>query len=231
MSSNNSSKAQSLWERLITALRDHAESLVLAVIFAVLVRSFVFSAFRVQSEAMRPTLWQGDLVLGYRLPFGLAIPWSNQRLGGARVPGRGDLVVIHCPDADRLCLMRVVGLPGDRIEMTHQRLVINDIPCHYSSRGEGEEFIELDESYQDKSWPIRIAKSWQNESWPPQIVPPHAIFVLNDFRSEQRDSRKWGAVDSSALLAEPVYLLASFDWSVRRGLPRLRPGRFFTRLN
>ncbi|MGE3388335.1 MAG: signal peptidase I, partial [Bdellovibrionales bacterium] len=127
-------------EYFSTILREHAESLLLAIALALLVRWLVLSAFVVRSDAMAPTLLEGEVVLGFRPPFGLELPFVGQ-LSQGRLPRPGELVVSKCPTG--LCLLRVVGVPGDRLEMQRQRLVRNQTICQYTAKpGHPQELAE-----------------------------------------------------------------------------------------
>ena len=215
-----------LIEYFSTILREHAESLLLAVVLALLVRVLVLSAFVVRSDAMVPTLLEGEVVLGFRPPFGLELPLVGQLTQG-RLPRAGELVVTKCPAG--LCLLRVVGIPGDRLEMQRQRLMRNQALCQYTATSEQPE--ELSEVCPDFKGQIRLDPKWAPESWGPLVVPPGHVFVLNDNRVDAADSRQWGSLKLEALQAQASLIWLSFNWGASNNEDWLRWPRSFHRLN
>jgi signal peptidase I len=111
--------------------REYAESLDLALVLAFIFRIFVVSTYRIPTDNMSPTLKMGDLVLAYKLPFGVRVPFTENKVG-AKPPERGTVVTFRCPgEAVRTCVKRIVGLPGDRIELSGGRLLINGQEAGY----------------------------------------------------------------------------------------------------
>lgn len=207
-------------------LREHAESLLLAVFLALLVRAFVFSTYTARSDSMRPTLLAGELVLGFRVPFGLDLPIFGQLTQG-RPPRAGELVVAKCPSG--LCLARVVGIPGDRLEMRNQRLIVNQEACRYEARPNSKQ--ELLEQCPTFKGQIHLSADWPAESWGPIVVQPDEVYLLNDNRSDSIDSRRWGAIKSEDVQAQASARWLSLNWGASNGEPWLRWGRSFSRLN
>lgn len=219
MVSNRRPRSGGRFDRFLTRLRDHAEEITLAVIFGLVVRWFVASAFLIGSEQMAPNLLPGDVVLANRLPFGFRLPWMA--LESPRLPRLGELVFFNCPREPETCLRRVVGLPGDRLEMVKQRLVRNQKPCSYERATGAPSEGELAEDCGDWRGQIQISGAWPKSDFSPLIVPPGQVFVLNDSRGDWSDSRVFGAVPLENLEARVVGTLLSFDWR-ESGLPRLR---------
>jgi signal peptidase I len=211
-------------ERIRTALRDHTESLILALILALLVRWFVVSAFVVRSDSMSPILQQGDLVIGFKPPFGLK--FLGLELTG-RPPRRGEMVVFKCPQHEGLCLRRVVGLPGDRLEMVRQRLMVNGKMCQYAADRPATVLSEICLDHQRR---IRVT-NWAEESWGPIVSPPGYFFALSDLRADRDDSRKWGPIAVGALEASTAWIWLSLDWSASNYWPSVNWRRSLTRLN
>jgi signal peptidase I len=204
-----------------TSVREHAESLALALILALMVRFFVLAAYVVRSDSMSPTLLGGDIVLGFKPPFGI--------LGTeGREPVRGELVIFNCPGGTSLCLRRVIALGGDRIEMRKQRLAVNGEDCRYTPTSEK---LVLSESCGGLNRPISISADWETENRAASIVPPQHVFVMNDHRPNRDDSRTWGAIPYSDLQSTAVGVWLSFDWSASNGWPQVRWGRTFLRVN
>jgi signal peptidase I len=177
-----------------------AKVIIVTLVIALGLRVFVVASFRNQSKSMSPTVLPGEIFVG----------WKIFR------PSRGDVVVLPCvKDERRSCIRRIVGMPGDRIEIVQQRLVINTIPATYDRRPpEGDE-LELSEKWQGRAWPISIDAS-ATVNMDPMVVPPDTVFVLNDHRSGPLDSRQWGPIPTSRLEAKAWRIWMSINWSQNR---------------
>lgn len=122
-----------LWEAHLARLakpawREVLEVVALAVLLALLVRAFAFESYRIPSGSMAPTLVPGDHVLVSKAAYGLRIPGLGLRLGGG-APRRGDVVVFESPRVPGTdTVKRVVGVPGDVIELREQVLHVNGVP-------------------------------------------------------------------------------------------------------
>ncbi len=224
-----------LWKRSwvevpLALLREHAESLILVIILALLVRWTVVSSYIVKSDALNPNYLKGDVVLGLKPPFGLNLFGEIDLLKG-RTPRRGELVTYSCPESNQLCLKRVVAIPGDRVEMVKQRLIVNGEVCKYRSLGEGRRLSELSESCSEKEWGIEVDPAWEEESWGPLILEPGQIWVLNDKRIDRDDSRTQGPIRIESLEALVIGTLVSLDWSASNLLDLVRWSRSFSSVN
>lgn len=105
-----------------------AEILVIVTLMALIVRWLVISPFKVRSNSLEPQFFAGDLVLAYRLQFGLKLPFINKRIGFFP-PARKDYVLYVNPEhADSLVMKRVVALPGDVVTIKSEQIYINDAP-------------------------------------------------------------------------------------------------------
>src|SRR5688500_9448798 len=106
--------------------REYTESIIIAVVLALVIRTFVVQAFKIPSGSMEDTLLIGDHILVNKMAYGLHIPFSNTQLdlfGLLGNPQRGDIIVFPFPrDPTRDFIKRVVGLPGERIEVRHHRV-------------------------------------------------------------------------------------------------------------
>jgi signal peptidase I len=118
------------------AWRQYAEVVVAAVVAALLLRALVVDGYRISSGSMAPTLLPGDHVLVSRLAYGVAVPFTRLRLGGER-PRRGDVVVFESPrQPGGDVVKRVVGVPGDVVELRDQVLWVNGVPQPRVADGE-----------------------------------------------------------------------------------------------
>lgn len=197
-------------DRFRFLLREYAESLTIAIVLALIVRTFVLTAFHIPTAAMAPALLPGDFILAYRLPFGISM--AGMHMGG-RLPARGEVVVFRCPqNAKNYCVKRVVGLPGDRIQVSKKRLYINGETAKYGATKRVEEGLQFEEKFPGFRSEIIVAEQGGKPDTAAFIVPPGTVYVLGDSRDSGEDSRNWGPVPVASLQARVLWIWMSFDW-------------------
>jgi len=116
---------------------DYARSFFPVAVIVLLVRSFIFEPFRIPSDSMMPTLLDGDFIIVNKYAYGLRLPVLDQKVVSIGEPQRGDVVVFHYPpDPAVNFIKRLVGLPGDRVRIRSDQLIINGVPVplHTDSR-------------------------------------------------------------------------------------------------
>ncbi len=191
-------------------LRYALQSFAVILILAVLVRTFLFSSYVMSGWSMLPSIWPGD--------FLIAGKWNLTSIH------RGDVVILHCPHVkDRICLKRVVGLAGDRIEFKGGLLVVNGQPAIYQPVSNDVQ-LEMVAGESWLIWPAPFTGQTEPDG-EPVIVPPHSLYLLNDKRSDPEDSRTWGPVKSELLEARALRVWLSLDWyegDEVRSWPRVR---------
>lgn len=147
-------------ERKKSILREWVEALAIALVLAVVLTQGVIVNAQVPSASMTPCIHVGDRIIGLRPVY-----WFNS-------PTRGDLVIFRWPDDEsQLFVKRVIGLPGDRVEIRQGRVYLND------------ETLPLPEAYLLEA-PLLVDQG-------PWLVPQDAYFVLGDNRNDSLDSRYW----------------------------------------
>lgn len=220
-------------------LREYLESLIVAVVLALIIRFFVISAYKIPTGSMVPTLKVGDFIFSYRLPYGVPIPFSNGKRIGLELPKRGDVVVFRYPENPRVnYVKRVIGLPGDRIEIKNHELYVNEKKSDYELQSPaeiadlpGNDLYDVyKESLGDSFHLILRSKSDEADFFGPMVVPPGQVFVLGDNRDTSDDSRYWGSVPVANLDGKVVLIWMSFDWNARWGdnrFPSIRTERIF----
>lgn len=216
-------------------LREYMEALLIAFSIALLVRTFLFSAYKMPSDVMFPNLTVGDFILGSKLSYGLKLPLMGDRRFFSSEPQRGDLVIFKCPSQPDLdCVRRVVGLPGDRIQLVKKNLIVNNIPSVYSSSGiKDSGRVLLFERTPDSERLIAISSSLDRESHGPMVVPPGQVFVLGDSRDESEDSRTWGTLPVNSLKGKALFIWLSLNWEPvwkNEGSAQLRWDRMFAKI-
>jgi len=108
---------------------DYARSFFPVAVIVLLVRSFIFEPFRIPSDSMMPTLQDGDFIIVNKYAYGLRLPVLDQKIVAIGEPQRGDVVVFHYPpDPSVNFIKRLVGLPGDRVRIVNDQLIINGVP-------------------------------------------------------------------------------------------------------
>ncbi|HAS55614.1 MAG TPA: signal peptidase I, partial [Nitrospiraceae bacterium] len=112
-----------------TIYREYVEPLLIAVVAALFIRQFVVEAFKIPSGSMIPTLRIGDHLLVNKFVYGPRIPFTDLRIFTWKEPKRGEIIVFRYPeDETKNFIKRVVGVPGDKVQIIRGRLMINDTP-------------------------------------------------------------------------------------------------------
>ena len=222
-------------------LWEWAKSLQLAILVFLLVRAFLFEAFKIPSGSMEGTLQVGDFLLVNKLLYGATIPFTGARLPAVREPLRGDVVVFQYPlDPTKNFVKRLVGLPGDTLAMTNGILRRNGRDLteryvrHIDPQGDPRsEDFRWQRDFLVRSAEAAVAYHPSRNNWGPIVVPPHHYFMLGDNRDNSQDSRYWGFVADSLVRGTPMFVYFSYapDSAARTPLlPRIRWHRLGTRI-
>jgi len=187
-----------------SAAREWLEALAVAVILALFIRTFVVQAFKIPSGSMIPTLLVGDHILVSKFIYGVRIPGLDTWILGPWTPERGDIIVFKYPyDESRDFIKRVVGLPGEVVEVRARQVYINGTP--------------LDESYlpaDDRATAINPQPP--GDFFGPVTVPEGKLLVLGDNRDQSQDSRFWGFLDMRKVEGEAFIIYWSWDAGERQ---------------
>lgn len=173
--------------------REWSEALIVAVVLALIIRTFLFQAFKIPSGSMLDTLLIGDHLLVNKFIYGTHLPFMDESVLALRHPQRGDVIVFEFPqDADksyfnrRDFIKRVIGEPGDTIEIRDKVVFVN-----------GETYKIQQEIHKDNQ--VVPAAASPRDFTGPFRVPEKQYFVMGDNRDYSFDSRFWGFVDESKI--------------------------------
>jgi signal peptidase I len=224
--------------RLLSYWREWRTFIVFVVVL-LLFRSAVADWNQIPSGSMKPNLLDGDRILVDKLAYDLRVPFTLLRIAAWSDPQRGDIVTFVSPHDERLLVKRVVGLPGDQVEMRNNRLFVNNEPARYERLGDSEaaqlaltdaqRYELLRERVSGTNhivmlWPDREYDAPGRASFGPVTVPPKQYLMLGDNRDDSADYRVIGFVDRARVLGRTRRVAFSIDYD-NYWLPR--PHRFF----
>ncbi len=185
-------------------LRENVEAILLAILLALFIRTFVVQAFKIPSGSMEDTLLIGDHILVNKFIYGVRMPFSNKTIVPVAEPKRGDIVVFKFPQDPKMdFIKRVVGIPGDTVECRNKVVYVNGEPEASAYAVHKDAFI-LRNNPRDNFGPIK--------------VPADSLFVMGDNRDRSNDSRFWNFVNYSELRGKAFMIYWSWnkdDFAVR----------------
>jgi signal peptidase I len=188
--------------------RSYIQSLLLAVLLALVFRQFVLQAFRIPSQSMEKTLLVGDFLFVNKFLYGAQVPFTHLRLPKVRQPQRGDIIVFKSPADGRDFIKRCVAVAGDTVEVRAKTLYVN---------GKAQ-----DESYVQHLAGLHPPGTDPRDFFGPRPVPAGHIFMMGDNRDNSADSRYWGSLPLGNIKGKAMFIYFSID--TQRGFfpPHLR---------
>lgn len=190
-------------------IAEYGEALVVAILLAVVIRGAVLQAFKIPSGSMLPTLQIGDHLLVSKFLYGVRIPYTATRLPAIRPPRRGDIVVFAYPvDDSKDFIKRVIGVPGDRLEIRDKVIFVN-----------GEAVGDPWGVYVDSTVFPEGYENGKRDNFGPVVVPAGQYFTMGDNRDRSYDSRFWGFVEDARIKGKAIILY--WSWDSERTRPRL----------
>lgn len=183
-------------------IREYGESIIIAIILALVIRTFVVQAFKIPSGSMEDTLAIGDHILVSKFIYGTKIPFSDKRILKIRDPRRGDVIVFEYPeDPSKDFIKRVIGTPGDEVEVKEKKVYINGMPYENPHEVHKErELIPREQNPRDNFGPVK--------------VPENSYFVMGDNRDRSYDSRFWGFVKNPKI--KGLAFIKYWSWDSER---------------
>jgi signal peptidase I len=188
-----------------STLREYFESIVIAVILALFIRTFVVQAFKIPTGSMEETLLIGDHLLVNKFVFGPAASGAERALLPIGTIKRRDVLVFKYPEEpSRDFIKRVIGLPGETVELKDKKVYINgtalDEPyVHFLSAPSGPS-----ELHEVTSFDVR-------ERYGPVTVPPDHYFMMGDNRDNSQDSRYWGFLPRENIKGKSLVIYWSYQ--------------------
>jgi signal peptidase I len=193
-----------------STFREYAEAIIIALVLALFIRTFIVQAFKIPSGSMLPTLQIGDHILVNKFIYGVKIPFSGTILIPIKDPKPNDIVVFQFPRDPKLdYIKRVIAVAGDTVEMRGKKVYIN-----------GKPYDDKYGVYTDSR--ILPASASPRDNFGPVTVPGDHIFVMGDNRDNSFDGRFWGFVDLKAVRGKAF--IVYWSWDVQK--PLLSVDRF-----
>ncbi len=195
------------------------KAITTAIVLFLFIRTFLVEAFKIPTGSMENTLLVGDFLLVNKAVYGAEIPVAGARLPAFAVPQRGDVIVFLPPhDPSKNYVKRLVGLPGDTLEMREKVLLRNGEP-------QVERYARYIDGFSDPNdsrmlWQIAHLvggkRDWRSyrptrDNWGPLVVPDGKYFALGDNRDNSEDSRYWGFLEANSIRGRPMFVYYSFE--------------------
>ena len=183
--------------------REYGEALAIAFVLALVIRFFLVQAFSIPSGSMLNTLQIGDYLLVNKLSYGIRNPLNNQVVIPIGKPQRGDVVVFIFPqDRTKDYIKRVIGLPGDKVQIINKKVYIN-----------GKLLVTPQARYDDTLMipPPQSPTESPRDNFGPVVVPPASYFMMGDNRDHSYDSRFWGFVPNVDLKGKAMVIYFSWE--------------------
>lgn len=222
---------------------DWTAGLFPVILIVFLLRSFLFEPFKIPSGSMIPTLLVGDLILVNKFHYGVRLPVINKKIIDNNAVQRGDVMVFRYPVDPRIdYIKRVVGIPGDEITYTNQKITLNGQPLEMKALGDfyNEERLRYAPMFSEKLGAVEH-RILVDPNRPSTIVPQPAnfplhencrytvegvtckvpaghYFMMGDNRDDSQDSRYWGFVPDENIVGK-----AFFVWMNLGNLGRIGP--------
>ncbi len=162
-----------------STLREYTEAIIIALVLALFIRSFIVQAFKIPSGSMEPTLLIGDHLLVNKFIYGIKNPFTGTTWVHINTPHRRDIVVFKFPlNPSQDFIKRVIGVEGDRIKVVNKEVFVNGKPFEVKGA------VHLDPN-------IIPGDIKPRDNFGPVTVPKNSLFVMGDNRDNSYDSRFW----------------------------------------
>jgi signal peptidase I len=182
-----------------SVVREYAEAIIIAVVLALFIRTFIVQAFKIPSGSMEDTLLVGDHLLVNKFIYGIKFPFFDNNIIDLKEVKRGDVIVFRYPeDKSKDFIKRVIATGGDKIEVKNKQVFINDEATE-------QPFAVF------KASETSFLGFQKGRNFGPFTVPEGHVFVMGDNRDNSHDSRFWGTVDIKEIKGKAFILYWSWD--------------------
>jgi signal peptidase I len=186
--------------------REYLESIVVAVILALFIRTFAVQAFKIPTGSMENNLLIGDHLLVNKLVYSPSAGAFEDVLMAKRPIDRGHVIVFKFPeDPSRDFIKRVIGLPGETVEIRNKTVYIDGEPLDEPYV----HFLEPPRKADDPEFGLRL--NGIRDNWGPRVVPEGELLVLGDNRDNSRDSRFWGFLPIDQVKGRALIVYWSYE--------------------
>jgi signal peptidase I len=196
------------WQK---TFKEYAEALIIALVLAFFIRSFIIQAFKIPSGSMLQTLQIGDHLLVNKFLYGIKLPFVHYTLIPVSQPEFQDIIVFEFPeDESKDFIKRVIGLPGDTIHIQNKQVIRNGQTIK-------EPYVQhtthqiISDNYPMALWPPHRFDPRVRDNLGPITVPSGKYFVMGDNRDESYDSRFWGFVEKDKILGKAWIIYWSWE--------------------
>jgi signal peptidase I len=231
------------------------KSIAIIIIAVLTFRSIFFEPFRIPSGSMIPTLMIGDFILVNKFAYGLKVPFTDVVLGdksfdpiyiaGKSEPKRGDVIVFKYPkDLSVNYIKRVIGLPGDTLEIRNKVVYVNDKAIEPKEFDGKTIMDDMDDKFKGYNLKFYKTKTGEHEHVIQQdndnyykvdfekiTIPQGNYFVMGDNRDFSYDARYWGFVSHEQIKGRAMFVWFSLIFPFGENPAKFRPGRIGTPIN
>lgn len=216
------------------------KSIAIALVVWLFLRTFVVEAFTIPTGSMKNTLLVGDFLFVNKFLYGAEVPFIHKRLPVVREPQRGDILVFDSIEEDMKIVKRLIGIPGDTIQMRGGQVFRNGAPLNepYAINSDPLAGADVVARMRMREWQVKhfagpVPAGYQPDlhDWGPVVVPPESLFVMGDNRDDSYDGRYWGFLPRSNVRGRPLLVYFSYDAESYRKLAfltKVRWHRLFT---
>lgn len=188
-------------------IREYAESIAIAILLALVIRTYLVQAFKIPSGSMEDTLAIGDHLLVSKFIYGTKLPFNDKRVLTLRDPRQGDVIVFEYPeDPSKDFIKRIVGTPGDVVEGKEKKVYVN-----------GKPYENPHEVHKEKD--IIPKEMNPRDTFGPVTVPADSYFVMGDNRDRSYDSRFWKFVKRDQI--KGLAFIKYWSWDREKLRPRI----------
>lgn len=211
------------------------KSIAVALVVWQVLRIFLVEAFRIPSGSMQNTLLVGDFLFVNKFLYGAEVPFIGKHLPAVREPARGDIIVFDSVEEDLKVVKRLVGVPGDTLQMRDGVLFRNSerVSEPYAVNSDPDRSEDPLMRARMRDWQVRhyagpVPADYVPDlhDWGPVVVPAESLFVMGDNRDGSYDGRYWGFLPRVNVRGRPLMVYFSYDAESWESFPFLTEVRW-----